>query len=171
MEARHPRVRFVVKHVRGKDNAVADAFSGLLSVVTDPISMLAPTELDHSTSITIVAVHNSVCDHHGVKQTIKLLDSKDQTWPHRQEHIKRFIRSCPCHQKLSYLKKPILTRPFKLAAMSPIHVHDTLSVENVDVEGTEHLLVIANAFSRYMSMQFRPPISRLKPQPVNRWHK
>ena len=143
---------FVVKHVRGKDNVVADAFSRLLPVETEIISMLAPIELDHSTSVMIEAVHNSVCGHHGVERTIKLLDSKDQTWPNRRAHVKRFIHACPCCQKMSYLKKPILTRPFKLAAKSPMQriYIDTLSVGNVDVEGNEHLLVIVDAFSRYV---------------------
>ena len=51
---------------------------------------------------------------------------------------------------MSYLKKPILTRPFTLTAMSPIDIHRHTPKKNVVVEGNEHLLAIVDKFARHV---------------------
>jgi hypothetical protein len=64
----------------------------------------------------INAVHNSIAGHHGVERTIQKLVVSNQRWPRMRDDIKRFIKKCPCCQKMSVLKVPIHAHPFTTAA-------------------------------------------------------
>ena len=77
----------------------------------------------------IAACHNTFIGHHGVHRTCKKIEeylttgtgtySDDKQsisnntyksikpWPDMREHVRHFIRHCPCCQKMNRLKVPI----------------------------------------------------------------
>ena len=54
--------------------------------------------------------HNSMVGHHGVERTVTKMRKAGFTWPYIREHVRNFIRGCPCCQKMSYLRVPIIAR-------------------------------------------------------------
>ena len=80
-----------------------------------------------------------------------------------REIIKQFIKRCPCCQKMSYLKTPIHTHPYTLACYSPMEriYIDTMSFETPDEDGNKHVLVIIDAFTRWVELY---PLTNLSAQ-------
>ena len=66
------------------------------------------------------AAHNEIVGHQWVKKTMTKLIRKEKHWPYMREHVKRFVKQCPCCQKMSYLRTPIHTHPFTTAFYEPI---------------------------------------------------
>jgi len=108
-----------VQRVKGADYDVTDTFSRLL-----PSATVEPYYLDDHTygddnrlkleGFHIVRIGNQCV----TKFTVAL--RKGLNWPNKREHVKRFIRSCPCCLKMCYLKPAIHMIPFKLAANAPM---------------------------------------------------
>ena len=99
-------------------------------------------------------VHNSLAGHHGVERTLKYLKEQNEPWLYMREHVKRFIRECPCCQKMSYLKVPIHTNPFTTATLEP---NERINVDSIgplppDENGNCHILNISDTFSRFIEL-------------------
>ena len=71
---------------------------------------------------TIGRFHNSVVGHHGVERTMKKMQTGGHPWSHLRGLVRSFLRLCPCCQKMSYLKVPILARRFTTTATGPMEV-------------------------------------------------
>ena len=101
---------FFIEHIAGKDNIVADGFSRLLAL--DEEHLYLHEEFTYSNDIyeTIIKVHYDVIGHHGVNRSLEKLRKGGFNWKYMREHVKRFIKHCPCCQKMSYLKTPIHTQ-------------------------------------------------------------
>ena len=71
-----------------------------------------------------------------------------------REHVKRFIRQCPCCQKMSYLKVPIHTIPFTTAVYEPMErlEVDTIGPLPADEDGHRYILVVIDCFTRWVSL-------------------
>jgi hypothetical protein len=63
--------------------------------------------------------HNSTVGHHGVERTVKKMQKAGVTWPYLRELVRLFIRMCPCCQKMSYLRVPIIAGRFTTTAPGP----------------------------------------------------
>ena len=90
---------FHIEHIAGKANVVADGFSRLLPLREEHLYLheeFAASEEDYQ---TIATAHNEVVGHHGVERTLEKLKSKGKHWKYMREHVKRYIRQCPCCQK------------------------------------------------------------------------
>ena len=95
----------------------------------------------------ISAHHNSHVGHHGVERTLaKLLAPSDtennfrpvpEPWPHMREQVAKFIKNCPCCQKMTRLRNPIHTRGFTTASEAPMArvSIDTIGPLPADAEG------------------------------------
>ena len=142
---------FWIEHIAGIDNIIADAFSRLL--VIRPVDLCLLEEFDVPVKIKnqIAEVHNEVTGHHGVERTLLKLKQKGETWIYMREHVRRFIRSCPCCQKMSYLKTPIHTHPFTVACYEPMErlAMDSIGPLPADEEGNIFIVTIICCFTRW----------------------
>ena len=68
--------------------------------------------------------------------------------------ITEFIRQCPCCQVMSRLHIQIKTHPFTCASYNPFEVlhFDHIGPLRADVNGSMFILVIIDAFSRWMEL-------------------
>jgi hypothetical protein len=94
--------------------------------------------------------HNAIIGHGGVDRTITKLISLAHNWQDMRQHVRTFIRQCPCCQKMDNVR-------------IPIHVHDNVTssytpfeVLNIDYVGPfpddGHVLVIICAFTRWVEL-------------------
>ena len=145
---------FYIEHIAGKANIVADGFSRLLLLREEQLYLhdeFAPSEKDYQ---TIATAHNEVVGHHGVDRTVGKLKAKGKHWKYMREHVKRYIRQCPCCQKMSYLRTPIHTHPFTTACYEPMErwQADTIGPLPADEDGCCFILVIICCFTRWVSL-------------------
>ena len=71
-----------------------------------------------------------------------------------REHVNRFIRQCPCCQKMSYLNVPIHTIPFTIVvyeSMERLEV-DTIGPLPADEDGHRFKLNVIDCFTRWVSL-------------------
>lgn len=121
---------FDLEYVKGELNIIADGFSRLVpksengEVSSDDIiHTLASFHdflLPEDKREFISRLHNSIKDHFGIEKTTQKLLDLGHNWTHMREHVKTFIKKCPCCQKMSYLKPVIHTHPFTLGTYQPM---------------------------------------------------
>ena len=164
-------------YVKGSDNGVPDKFSRLCKEEEDihPASMLFQLtgyEIPEEHWDTIAKVHNSGLKglvpnaegtgthpgcpggHGGVARTLLQLDEAGLQWKHRTKHVRRFIRMCPCCQKMDQMKKVIHSYPFTLSTYG---LWNTISVDYIeslkpDEFGNNMIIVIIDNFSRFTDL-------------------
>jgi hypothetical protein len=102
----------------------------------------------------IKSVHNELSGHLGVDKTIEKLISIKKTWKNMRKDVETFIQRCDLCQKLSFRKIDIQTMPFTLASYSPFNrlYIDTIGPLKSDNEDKKFILVIIDAFSRYVEL-------------------
>jgi transposase InsO family protein len=150
---------FDILHIKGVNNFIADAFSRMIPILdinSEEVIMMAdefkipPTEYK-----MISSVHNTICGHMGVEQTMKRLYALGHNWHNMREHVRRFIRKhCPCCQKMSFLKIPIMANHFTASTYSPWERWniDSIVVNLTDDYGNRHIIVIIDCFSRFIML-------------------
>ena len=157
-------------HWAGEDNIVADGLSRLcpLDAVAEQLLVFggpcnpedAPSDEEDDAKIprqywkTIRSCHNSVVGHHGNERTIQKLMASGHTWRYLRTHVNKFIKQCPCCQKMSVLKTPIHTKPFTL---SKYDLGECVYIDYIekllpDENGNNHIIVIIDAFSRWIEL-------------------
>ena len=148
---------------------------GVDNEVPDTLSRLCPKEpaehpavhLFHLTGMEVPAdkwdiikkFHNSGdllqgAGHGGLHRTIKSMREKGHDWPSMTKHVKRFIKLCPCCQKMDQMKKVIHSYPF---TTSTYGLWDTVSVDFIesvrpDEFGNNMIIVIVDNFSRFVHL-------------------
>ena len=152
------------KFLKGIDNMVPDEFSRLCVREDDihPASLLFQLtgyELPEEHWNTIARFHNSGLTgkpggHGGVDRTLSQLDTAGLHWKHRTKHVRRFIRMCPCCQKMDQMKKIIHSYPF---TVSTYGLWNTVSVDYIerlqpDKYGNNMIIVIIDNFSRFTDL-------------------
>ena len=152
---------FDLEYVKGELNIIADGFSRLVpksengEVSSDDIiHTLASFHdflLPEDKREIICKIHNSQSGHFGVEKTTQKLLDLGHNWTHMREHVKTFIKKCPCCQKMSYLKPVIHTHPFTLGTYQPMErvAIDTMGPLEADETGNRYIIVIIDCFSRY----------------------
>ena len=149
---------------RGEDNVVADLISRLVEeqapdVESDPVLFLlalpAPIKIPLREYNLISKVHNSLVGHHGVERTLsKLLllcsARKVDPWANMKQHIKQFIKQCPCCQKMNVLKTPIVAHPFTTSSYLPM---ERLNIDYIGpFPDGKYILAILDCFSRWVEL-------------------
>jgi len=162
---------FDIEHIPGKTNLVADSLSRFCQFpdvteekeeyIQDYVNgILDEFNIPRDLFKIISKCHNSLIGHHGVERTYKkvteyLLETNNkEPWSKMREHIRLFIKLCPCCQKMSRLKMPIHTNPFTTATYSPMErvAVDAIGPLPEDEDGNKHIIVFIDCFSRYVSM-------------------
>ena len=121
-----------------------------------------PIDIPDEVFELISKYHNPLVGHFGEKLTFeRILTSEKGPFTNLREHVRAFIRICPCCQKMSMLKTPIETYRFTTYAFSPF---DEIAVDHngpfpKDVYGNEYILVIIDSFSRYLQLYPVPDVS------------
>jgi RNase H-like domain found in reverse transcriptase/Integrase zinc binding domain len=106
---------YTIHFLKGSQNTIADALSLLcpnLAELALPLQEPATPEPGQLLSALHVVpppdddqlealrmYHNSIIGHGVSKRTVAKLISLDHNWPYMRQHVKLFIRQCPCCQK------------------------------------------------------------------------
>ena len=150
---------FTAEHIEGTSNIVADAFSrigniGEAAVTQEVLCLLDDFRISDKHYRLISKVHNSMVGHHGIDKTMNKLKLQGHEWLYMREHARRFIKLCPCCEKMSYLKIPIQTHPFTTASydvMERVNV-DTIGPLPPDEWGNTYIIVFIDCFSRFLQL-------------------
>jgi hypothetical protein len=156
---------FEKEFTKGINNPIADALSRLCpnlmieepDIYTEQDIVCATLEkfiLKHDEHTFIATVHNSVVGHHGVERTLTKvlakLKAQNITWTFPRQKVTRFIRDCPCCQKMSQLKIPIHAAPFSASTLGP------MECLNIDFIGPYpdggYILNIIDTFTRWVEL-------------------
>jgi len=153
---------FDIEYIKGEDNIEADGFSRLCPQPTDPESVaflnLLTERLPQNIYDKIHAVHNANAGHVGVDKTIHRLVKSGSKWKGMRSHVKHFVERCDLCQKQSAIKLDIQTMPFTLASYSPFEriCVDTIGPLPTNDESKKYILVIIDAFSRFVMLRAIP---------------
>ncbi len=141
---------FVLRHIPGADNIVADSLSRIYAISEDP------SNLDLFRSI-----HNSTVGHRKFKHCMELLKQKHLSWPTMVSDLKSFLASCPTCQKQQDVPSDhseasiLCTEPFDSVAIDTIGPLPTAS------DHSQYILVIIDEFSRFVELIPTPDVSAL----------
>jgi hypothetical protein len=154
-------------HVPGVHNEVPDSFSRLCAnniedntPDTHPavfLNMLTGYEMDpEHWDIIRTKGHGNDSDkgHGGVERTIDTLEAQELSWPSRRKDVRKFIKMCPCCQKMNRIKPVVHSYPFTLSSSEPFHTVSVDLIENLRVDdfGQSMIVVIIDNFSRFVDL-------------------
>jgi len=153
-------------HVPGADNEVPDSFSRLCAnecsengdkVSTSLLHQLTGYEMDPEHWETIrTKGHGPASDkgHGGIKRTIDVLERQGLRWPTRAKDVRKFIKMCPCCQKMNVMKPVIYSHPFTLSTYGLFHTVSVDLIERLatDDYGMSMVVVIIDNFSRFVDL-------------------
>jgi transposase InsO family protein len=144
-----------IEFIKGADNTIADSLSRVFPIKSRAICAIEEIPTEYAN--IIAKYHGGERGHGGVERTLSLIraaGSKEKAWQNQRAHVRQFIRTCSCCQKMSVLKVPIHTVPFTLAAYRPMErlYLDTMTFNVPDEEGNEHVLVIIDAFTKWVEL-------------------
>jgi transposase InsO family protein len=112
---------------------------------------------DHTAQIA--HVHNHWQGHHGVEQTLDRLrrylsSVKLSPYRHMRRNVQHFVQHCAYCQAASQIRPSIVTKPYTLAQYAPmVQLHiDTIGPLPKDDQGHEYILVIIDAFTRFVEL-------------------
>ena len=149
---------FVVRHIAGVENVVADGLSRLLVyqqlLLSSPINEWGPH--------VVQSLHNGLVGHFGISKTIQraeemCLDIKEQ-WPSYRADITAYIKKCWVCQKLKPSTSVVPTgfhhlhsdRPFASISI------DTMGPLPKDTDGMKFVIVVMCNFSKYVLLFASP---------------
>jgi transposase InsO family protein len=154
---------FDIEYIPGEENIVADGFSRLIPNDKEYLNQLDEFEqlclldkfvLTRKIYKKISKIHNSVCGHFGVERTVKKLQELGEYWQYMRQHVRKFVKQCPCCQKMSMIKVPIHTHPFTTATYSPMERLniDTMGPFDPDENNNTYIITIIDCFTRWVEL-------------------
>jgi hypothetical protein len=156
-------------HVPGVDNEVADSFSRLCanesSEDTSTAQESPTTTLFQLTGYEMDDKHWDIIrtkghgtesgrGHGGVKRTIDVLREQEYDWPSLNKDVKKFIKMCPCCQKMNVIKPVIHSYPYTLSSYGLFHTVSVDLIERLTPDEFEMsmIVVIIDNFSRFVDL-------------------
>ena len=153
-------------HVPGTNNEVPDSFSRLCanecsddadSTSTSLLLQLTGYEMDPKHwELIRTKGHGPDSDrgHGGVTRTIEVLERQGLRWPTRAKDVRKFIKMCPCCQKMNVMKPVIHSHPFTLSTYGLFHTVSVDLIERLatDDYGMSMIVVIIDNFSRFVDL-------------------
>ena len=141
---------FVVKHIPGKENIVADALSRVLPITSSDVAPINPDAEQE-----IKSIHNAVLGHKGIKATLELLQKKGKSWPRMEADVSQFIAACPTCQKVrlgqgsmaAALHTTAVDEPYTVLAL------DTIGPLPEDDHGNKYIICAIDCFSRFVELK------------------
>ena len=144
----------------GPDNEIPDTLSRLCPKEPEEhiavhLYHLTGEEVPSTKWDIISKYHNSLeRGHGGINRTLALILADGHIWTDMLEHIKTFIRLCPCCQKMDQMKKVIHSYPFTTSSYG---LWDTVSVDYIEGQraddyGMTGVVVIVDNFSRFTDL-------------------
>jgi transposase InsO family protein len=146
---------FDIEHIAGVKNIVADYLSRLvtnhmINKTDQQLVLAAGFTIPDEVYDKIIMVHNSLVGHAGVERCLKRLADSNQAWKYMREHVRAFIKLCPCCQKMSVLKVPIHGHPFTTSTYQPMV---RLNIDFVGpFEDGGYILTIVDTFTRWVEL-------------------
>ena len=99
--------------------------------------------------------HNTDVGHLGAERTYrKMLQEGVPPFPQMREHVKHFIKCCPCCQKMNMLRNSIATARYTTATFEPmerINI-DTIGPLPESHNGSKYILAIIDCFTRWITI-------------------
>ena len=149
---------FIIEHIAGEKNVIADAFSRLVKMPQDnEIDLLLSrvrVKIPDAQYNILTRFHNTTVGHHGVERTYNKLQAESHKWTNMREHVNTFVHQCPCCQKMSHVKKVIQHHPFVIASYEPMKkiAVDTIGPLPIDASGNQYIVTITDCFSRFVML-------------------
>ena len=135
----------------------------VLAVLAEPKKgKLSPFKTARQVYKLLTKCHNKFQGHSGVERTleraVKLAAQQEETIPNLRAYVQDFIRKCPCCQKMSQLKAPILSRRFTTSTYTPnerIYL-DSIGPLVVDDNKNCYIVNIIDGFTRWVELYVVP---------------
>ena len=156
---------FVVQHIAGVDNVVADGLSRCLFTrvaltmcggVTGVAGVVAPLSNLGTYHRVIAVEHNAVSGHFGVKRTVANLKQAGHSWEGMKEDVEAFIHGCPKCQKGSSgkgLAEEVVATTIMAGAPFQKVSFDTMGPFPPDEDGNCYIVVAIDCFSRVVELK------------------
>lgn len=145
---------FVIQHIPGVDNVVPDLLSRVntLTAATD-----SPREI-------FLSFHNFIVGHVGRAKTAARIREAGLQWPSINEDVALWVSECPACQKCKS-QRPTLNPgpPHTLATRGVMQciMMDAIGPLPEDAAGNKHILVVIDAFSKFVQLFPCPDVSAM----------
>jgi len=142
---------FVILHLPGEDNVVADSLSRAFFHRASEVLTID----DNEKIARFHSVHNDVVGHHGVNKTVDILKAANLNWSGFKADISKFISECLICQKFKHLKD-------NATGDSVYHIHGSHPMQSLSIDtlgplpednlGNKYILGIVDNFSKFIHL-------------------
>ncbi len=139
---------FVVHHIPGTTNVVADALSRCCAVVPD-----VPITVEHSAILE--RFHNDVVGHNGIGTTIRMLFASENRWDTLRADVVKFIHACPlCQKQRQTVVDTSVVSRHVIECYEPFQEVSIDSIVDLPEDSAHHtaILVIIDNFTRFVEL-------------------
>ena len=150
---------FSITYIKGDTNIVADALSRLCPNRKEECKYVLAAIYENRTISPehykyISACHNSMVGHGGLERTMRKLKQLKLHWEAMRADVREFIRKCPCCQKMSQIKPPVVSLKYTTSTYRP------MECLNIDFIGPfpdkGYILVFICTFTRWVELYAVP---------------
>jgi hypothetical protein len=137
---------FIVQHLPGVENVVADCLSRSFAINAKNQDLS-----DSEVSAVIQSFHNDVVGHLGISKTVEVMKSAGYSFKHMREIVGNYINQCIICQKIKAQQAPTPSEVFHLHGDHPMMSLsiDTIGPLPIDSYGNAYILVILDNFSKF----------------------
>ena len=137
--------QFVIIHVAGEDNVIADVLSRFYKLVSIESQ-------DYEVHELLTSFHNSDVGHLGSTRLVKTFHDNGIEWTDMRKDIEHFVSICPICQKLKRQKQPVVvTEGYTVTSTRPMECvsADSIGPLTEDAYGNKYILHFMCAFSKF----------------------